>query len=367
MRKIKRFDSFNESVVLQMISETILYLMPEIKSTLSSMAEDGDEIAIQLLKKSGVDTLKDITLVELEGERLSFMNKAAIDSHNPEFMDQLNRGYEISDKSANTIKNFSNRNQMKIGKFVTAMLGPIPNKELEDFVNRLKSNKSKGYDIKTVEGDEIKKYYRTESMFDNGDSDNIWGSELVKSCMRDKEKFAPGVFDIYTKNPEVCKLVVMLNERGLLVSRALLWKVSKVDGGIHEERKQLVQADSKNVPESFWFMDRIYSTKEWMDKSMSAWGEKNGYAVKRGNWGARNLTINGVDSRCDMEVAIKKIAYKGFPYMDTFTYYDVKNGKLRNFDSPDFKGFGLQSTAGNYSTTTGHGPVFRNYIRRFIK
>ena len=357
MRKIKRFDSFNESVVLQMISETILYLMPEIKSTLSSMAEDGDEIAIQLLKKSGVDTLKDITLVELEGERLSFMSKAAIDSHNPEFMDQLNRGYEISDKSANTIKNFSNRNQMKIGKFVTAMLGPIPNKELEDFVNRLKSNKSKGYDIKTVEGDEIKKYYRTESMFDNGDSDNIWGSELVKSCMRDKEKFAPGVFDIYTKNPEVCKLVVMLNERGLLVSRALLWKVSKVDG-----------ADtSKNVPESFWFMDRIYSTKEWMDKSMSAWGEKNGYALKRGNWGPRNLIINGVDSRCDMEVDIKKVAYKGFPYMDTFTYYDVKNGKLRNFDSPDFKGFGLQSTTGNYGTTTGTGPVLRNYIRRFIK
>jgi hypothetical protein len=357
MKRIKGFESFNESVMLQMINETALYFLPEIKSALTSMAEDGDDIASRLLQKSGVDTMKDITLVELEGDKLSFMSKGAIDSHNPEFMGNLDKGFGISSKTGNIIKSFGNRNQIKIGKFVTSILGAIPAKDLEDFVNKLKSNKNRGHEIKIVEGDEIKKYYRTEALVVGGSHNpNLSSSEIMRSCMRDKEKVKPNVFDIYTKNPESCKMIVMLDENGGLLSRAILWKVD------------IVLGDNKlNLPESFWFMDRVYSVENWMDKSMYDWAAKKGYVCKRGNWGNRNIIFNGVGGHCEMEVDVKKIGYKGFPYMDTFIYYDVKNGKLRNFDAPGFKGFGLQSTAGNYSTATGHGPVARNYIRRFIK
>jgi hypothetical protein len=368
MKRIKGFYSFNESVMLQMINETVLYFLPEIKSALTSMAEDGNEIADRLLQKSGIDTLKDITLVELEGDKLSFMSKGAIDSHNPEFMDNLDKGFGISNKTGNIIKSFQNRNQIKIGKFVTSILGAIPAKDLEDFVNKLKSSKERGLEIKIVEGDEIKKYYRTETL--STDNPHLSYSEIMRSCMRDKEKVKPNVFDIYTKNPESCKMVVMLDENGGLLSRAILWKVNNSQNTSTNEYFGGPSTDGSSklsLPESFWFMDRVYSIENWMDKSMYDWATKKGYVCKRGNWGNRAVVFNGAGGHCDMEVDVKKIAYKGFPYMDTFTYYDVKNGKLRNFDAPGFKGFGLQSTAGNYSTATGHGPVLRNYIRRFTK
>lgn len=352
MRKIKGFESFNEGVMLQMINETALYFLPEMRRALAKMSKSGNEIADRLLLKVGVDTMKDITLVELEGDKLSFMSKAAIDSHDPEFMKRLDKGYEISTASGNSVKRFTNRNKIKIGKFVNSVLGPVPAKELEDFVNKLKSSKDRGLEIKIVDGDDIKKYYRTEALADNP---HLSYSEIMRSCMRDKEKAKPNVFDIYAKNPESCKMAVMLDENGGLVSRAILWKVD------------MAFDDKLDLPESFWFMDRVYSIESWMDKSMYDWAAKKGYACKRGNWGNRNIIFNGVGGHCQMEVDVKKIAYRGFPYMDTFIYYDVKNGKLRNFDAPEFKGFGLQSTSGNYGTTTGTGPVLRNYIRRFTK
>lgn len=366
MRKIKGFESFNESAMLQMINETALYFLPEMRSALAKMAKGGNEIADRLLLKVGVDTMKDITLVDLEGDKLSFMSKGAIDSHDPEFMKRLDKGYEISTGQGNSVKRFSNRNQIKIGKFVTSVLGPVPAKELEDFVNKLKSSKDRGLEIKIVEGEEIKKYYRTEALTTIA---SYTHSEIMRSCMRDKEKVKPNVFDIYTKNPESCKMVVMLDENGGLVSRAILWKVDNSKKNQTNEYFGGPSTDGGklNLPESFWFMDRVYSVENWMDKSMYDWADKKGYVSKRGNWGNRNIVFNGVGGHCEMEVDVKKIAYKGFPYMDTFIYYDVKNGKLRNFDAPGFKGFGLQSTAGNYGTTTGTGPVLRNYIRRFTK
>ena len=350
MKRIKGFESFDESTIYLM-NETVLYFLPEIKSALTSMAEDGDDIASRLLQKSGVDTMKDITLVELEGDKLSFMTKGAIDAHNPEFMDKLDNGsYDITNRTGEIIKSFQNRNKIKIGKFVTSVLGPIPDRELEYFVIKLKSSKDRGYEIKVVEGDEISKYYRTESI----SASCGWNSEIMRSCMRDKGNLNPSVFDIYSKNPESCKMAVMLDDKGELVSRAILWKAANVDL-------------SEKLPDSFWFMDRAYSSENWMDKSMQDWAAKKGYAIKRGNWGSKNVLFKGASVHCEMEVDVKKIAYRGFPYMDTFAYYDVENGKLRNFEAKGFKGFGLQSTMGNYGTTTGHGPVARNYIRRFIK
>jgi hypothetical protein len=367
MRKIKGFESFNESAMLQMINETTLYFLTDMRLALAKLSNSGNDIAYRLLLKVGVDTMKDITLVELEDDKLSFMSKAAIDSHDPEFMKKLDKGYEISTTNANMVKHFSNRNQIKIGKFVTSVLGPVPAKELEDFVNKLKSSKDRGYEIKIVEGDEIKKYYRTEALADNT---NLSGSEIMRSCMRDKEKAKPNVFDIYTKNPESCKMVVMLDENGGLVSRAILWKVNNSQNNQTNEYfggQRTEETRGLDLPESFWFMDRVYSVENWMDKSMYDWADKKGYACKRGNFGNRNIVFNGVGGHCEMEVDVNKIAYKGFPYMDTFIYYDVKNGKLRNLDSDDFKGFNLQSTEGNYGRTTGYEPVFRNYIRRFTK
>ena len=387
MKRIKRFESFNESLAFDMISETVLYFLPEIRYALTTLAENGDEIARQLLAKSKKDTLKDITFVDMEGETLSFMSKGAVDSKDPELMNDLwgNTRTIEDEELVKSIKGMPNRSSIKIGKFVNSILGPIPNTELEDFVNKIKSislsEKDKGYKIMTVEGDEIKKYYRSESITKlpaiplevpvlhpldrrNTGNNNQINNSLEKSCMKDKEKANPSVFDIYTKNPEICKLLIMLDKNGMLVSRALLWKVSKA-----EFEKLLPNGRVSDEPRekmSFWFMDRIYSIKDWMDKSMREWAISNGMAHRKNSWSALNkVSYDGMESSCEMEVDIRKISYKGFPYMDTFTFYDVKNGKLRNYKTPGFEGFSLQSLRGGFESTTGKAPVFRNYIRRF--
>ena len=364
MKIIKGFESFNESTMLRVINETVLYFLPGMRSALTDMMKDGDKIADMLLGKANVDTQKDITLVDLEGDKLSFMTKSAIDSRDPELMKKFADGFGVTrgdmfNSVGNRIKEYSNRNQINIGKFVNSVLGVVPAKDLEDFVNKLKS-KRKGYEIKIVEGDDIKKYYRTSALIVGGSQNpHLGSSEIMKSCMRDKEKTRSNVFDIYVKNVESCKMVVMLDGNANLVSRAILWKVVVVD---NDSASSTVVLD---LPESFWFMDRVYSVENWMDKYMYDWVAKKGYASKSGNKGHTDIVFNGVGGPCDMEVDVKKIAYKGFPFMDTFIYYDVKNGKLRNFEGHDFKGLILQTNTGGYEKNSNSGAIFRNYIRRF--
>lgn len=99
---------------------------------------------------------------------------------------------------------------------------------------------------------------------------------------------------------------------------------------------------------------------------MGRWAAEQGMATRSSNLGHNCETIvyKGNVYDIKMSVDVKKIYYKSFPYLDTFNRYDVKSGKLLNWKPSEFKGFGLQTTSGE-RTTTGFGPAARNYIRRF--
>jgi hypothetical protein len=66
-----------------------------------------------------------------------------------------------------------------------------------------------------VEGDEIAKWYRYENYAENKGT-------LGNSCMRDKRD---SFFEIYTKNPEVCRMLI-LKEDDKILGRALIWKLN---------------------------------------------------------------------------------------------------------------------------------------------
>jgi len=171
-------------------------------------------------------------------------------------------------------------------------------------------------------------------------------------------KGVSNIFDIYTKNPEVCSLLIMTNGEGKLVARALVWNAKvtfcRVSGDVCEL-------------DNIQFLDRVYTTEDWMVHRMTKWAKDNGMANRyyNGLGDSDLIEYNGVKFSAEMEVNVKKIHYSAFPYLDTFKRYDVKRGKLFNYRPNKFSGFGLQSTHGDYGTTTGTMPRIRNYIRRF--
>jgi hypothetical protein len=99
--------------------------------------------------------------------------------------------------------------------------------------------------------------------------------------------------DIYTENPQVCKLLIFTPNEGKLSGRALLWTL--------ENGKK--------------YMDRVYTNKDSYDNLFLKWGNENGYS-------------KGIESSSIVKVNTKD--YELYPYMDTFVFYDAEEGKLSN-------------------------------------
>ena len=178
----------------------------------------------------------------------------------------------------------------------------------------------------------------------------------------------------------------MLNSSGQLVGRALVWKIDEIYRwtGYSEEKTireddyysnfdvdwQEVKVDShdnmllKSSVKDLYFMDRVYYTKEWISNSFQKWAKENNFMMKIGI----ESSYKGKLSHPVLSVNVKKIAYRQFPYLDTFKYYDVQSSTLCNYEISN-RGFSLNSTTGDYYAkgTTYQKKVDKatNYIRRF--
>src|SRR5690606_31262812 len=96
------------------------------------------------------------------------------------------------------------RNPLKIGKFVNKVIpGRFKDTDIEAFVNKFKANLENTEErFELVEGDDIAYWYKSENY------QKIQG-QLGSSCMRNK---GSEVFEIYTKNPEVCKMLILIEK-----------------------------------------------------------------------------------------------------------------------------------------------------------
>ena len=180
-----------------------------------------------------------------------------------------------------------------LNKFIAAVSKDFNNNmgitaaTIEKFVNlyeaevMLRENSLDSF--KVVEGEDIRKWYHQK--YYEGNS----SGQLSNSCMR--YPTCQDYFDIYVQNPEVCKMVIYLNEFNQLRGRAILWTLS----------------DGKK------YMDRIYTSKDSYETLFLKWGSKNGYS--------RTIKNNSV-------VNVKPGDYELYPYMDTFQYYDADGGRL---------------------------------------
>jgi hypothetical protein len=345
MKKIKSFGDWN------LVNEAQFYYLSQFRKALDKAPKEFEGIVADLKELWGKETGIDMTMFDIEGDMLSYSTGKSMNSH---YLDNSNVGFVPHERG---ILN-GGRSKVKIGRVLNRTINnpkKYPESLIDRFVVYLQSwSKDSDWTIKLVKGDEIAKYYDSSNYSD----ENKWGTSLWQSCMTDKSgMLSKELFDIYTKNPEVCSLAIMVDSDGKLGARALVWNVSNC----------WVGDDSEGSGTNFQFMDRVYSINEWMVVKMRTWAEERGMALRRFNMGfnCEDIIYGGKEYHVvKMEVEVKKIYYSKFPYLDTFNKYDVKSGKLLNYTDNNFKGFGLQTTSGG-RTTTGVVPTFRNYIRRF--
>jgi len=198
----------------------------------------------------------------------------------------------------------SRRFQAKPGGFISKVFKDIPAKEVELFStlfrnvsNRIKVN------LQVVKGERIRDFYYYESYAsDNG--------SLGASCMRydSCQKY----MNVYVDNTDVVSMLVMLNDGGSLIGRALLWDCN-----------------------GYKIMDRIYTTNdEKYAFYFKEWATKNNYLFKSNqNW-FDTMTFEKIgDKKQELKIDIKlpNSDYRYYPYMDTFKFFNADTRTISNY------------------------------------
>ena len=217
------------------------------------------------------------------------------------------------------------RNQIKIGRFVNQLFpNEFSTKEVEDFVNLVKSKQNVKDEFQLVSGEDIRYWYNEAVYYTNC-------GDLGGSCMR--EDVRQPYFDIYTKNPK-CKMLI-LKKDNLLVGRSIIWKVDYKSNEINFE----------------YAMDRVYTNKPSDILKFHEYAKENNWARKYKNTYSDELQFvindNKYDAKVNFQLEINE--YEQYPYVDTFKYYNPLTGIIQNY-TPDERGFyELKSTSGSYS------------------
>lgn len=246
------------------------------------------EFDFKVLKKIGSDQFPSFTfyLVELDNG-----NKAIFYSETKS-VDPLKPSKTIS----------KSKTKVRFGRFLNAFLEAIgarySSATIEKFVNLFQSeveleNNAMSF-FKLVKGNDIKKWYNENNYAANT-------GQLGNSCMRYSR--CQSYFDIYTRNPDTCQLLIYEKDDKLL-GRALVWTL-------------------KNGKR---YMDRIYTIKDNIDILFIRWADENNVIYNSQDQMFVNLSI-----KCDINFIINKEIE--FPYMDTFIYYKPDEGYLTNRNS----------------------------------
>lgn len=203
----------------------------------------------------------------------------------------------------------SRRYFAKPGAFVTKVFKDIPAKEIEVFSNLFRTHsKKREFELQVVRGEKIREYYFYESYNSDG------RGSLGVSCM--KHQHCQKYFDLYTDNEDNVSMLAMVNDKGRLIGRALLWDF-----------------------ESHKIMDRIYTQNdEELTFHFKQWATDNGYFYKsEQNWYNSLYFEQLGKEKQELHLSIKlpKGRQHFYPYMDTFKFLDLKTDVITNYIPED--------------------------------
>ena len=236
------------------------------------------------------------------------------------------------------------RGQIRIGRFAQSLLSDpdvlddiksdnldinpseLTPKDYEEFVNLYKAefvvveNK-----FELVSGDRISYYY---DLYNYAQPDK---GQLGSSCMRYTE--CQRYFKIYQKNPGVCQLLAYVNQDNQVLGRALVWKLDKKVDGCPAE----------------YFMDRVYCANDSDIIKFRNYAKEQGWVMKNKNTSdaVEGLFFNYNDKvyLSHVNVQLEDWTFKNYPFLDTISLLNIKNGKLHNV--PGKNCIELTSTSGD--------------------
>lgn len=210
------------------------------------------------------------------------------------------------------------RNPIGVGRLVRAILKSsgetFSDSDLEKFVNDYKSTVDLINDafsrFEVISGEKIADIYHQ----DNYESDD---GTLGQSCMADMPR---DTFQIYTRNPEVCQLVILWSKYGgsivdgkyksnKICGRAILWKTREGD----------------------MFMDRIYTNNDSDVELFKKFATKNGWWNKKTQNSTSRITVEKGSESKNPDYVVDLKVWKGeYPYLDSLCYLNSRSGELSN-------------------------------------
>ncbi len=261
------------------------------------------------------------------------------------------------DEDESAYYNASGRGTIRIGRFAQALLSDknviedlegldlgledLTPRDYEEFVNLYKSEyRDMSARFEMITGKDIKKYY---DLYNHAIPDK---GSLGSSCMRytDCQKY----FKLYTENPEVCSLLVYLNQDDKVLGRALVWKLEKKVNDCPAE----------------YFMDRIYTAKDSDIIRFKNYAKEQGWVMKANNTSdyQDGIIFNYMDTviLSNISVKLKNVTFNHYPFVDTLSYLSVKKGKLHNIKGKN--DLELDSTNGNFNEVDDDTSRKENYL-----
>ena len=250
----------------------------------------------------------------------------------------VNKNYVEKFNPNNKDKNYFFKSRLRtfgrVGSAISTLLKSagvsFTDKDLQDFVNAFKAGFDTLKDVfknfKLVTGDDIKFWYNERNYVS---SNRI--TPLSQSCMR--YTLCGKYLEIYVKNPQVCKLLILVSpeDSSKIKGRAIVWTLS--DGKIFIDR--IYYIDESDVT-----LFRIYAKeKKWYSK------KDNNSTNYAGCIDPNDAVVN----LGDISVNLGNYDYEYYPYMDTLKYYNSAKNKLSNYPISNNELF-LEDTSGGYSS-----------------
>lgn len=357
---ILRYNSFiNEDLLFEsLINETYVYYVKDFKDVLYKLSQQST-IAKDLIDLEYKDVKNDMTFISLS-DREGYISGSTLrnlknnveksftdwakdhnlgDERTKQILDIMLSKIDKGETTQTDVDHLFNeydlksksRNDVKLGRLVNALLpGKYTSKDIEEFTNKFKASLSKqGEYFEEVYGEDINHWY-------NADNYKDMSGTLGNSCMARKS----GLFKIYTENPDVCKMLILV-EDDELIGRALVWKLSSI------------KIYGKDPVQDSWFMDRQYTCKDSDVEKFKNYAKEKGWIYKSYNnhHSYGTVTIEGEEKNATLEVQVKATNYGRYPYMDTFKRFDPNEGILYNDDDEDesYEGqYILNDTGGGY-------------------
>jgi len=329
MNKLKRYDAFLEALFDFGKKTVPYYYSVRFRDILRAISNNRDQVAQQLLYAENSNQVSDdITLIDIGSSDImvSFIQLNRLQRFKDEETDTNVKSSDLVDYVKNVWRKTDDkldfkgwtqqRTEISVGRFANRVFEKsnqsITSQEIEKFVNSYKTRFKMMTDMESlfefVKGEDIRKWYLEDNY-------QLIRGQLGNSCMRyDK---CQSYLDIYTKNTDVCQLLILHGDNeDKIIGRALIWKLK--DGRTYMDRQYcIVDAD-------------VILYKEF--------AKKNGWLYY------------GDKSTEELEVQLGNYDYSSFPYMDSFVVYNYKEHLLStNEDNwPSTGWYKLQHTNGEH-------------------